>query len=70
MIGLGTGGQAIYELLAQGYTAKTVVFDSAPANFAPYLDGDFASEQEALNRIFGNVDLNGSQSRISTHYQV
>ena len=29
MIGLGTGGQAIYELLAQGYTASTVIADSA-----------------------------------------
>ena len=66
MIGLGTGGQAIYELLAQGYTAKTVVFDSAPANFAPYLDGDFASEQEALNRIFGNVDLTTASLDTST----
>ena len=47
MIGLGTGGQAIYELLGQGYTANAVVFDSAPASFTPYLDGDFASEQVA-----------------------
>ena len=65
MIGLGTGGQAIYELLAQGYTASAVAFDSAPASFAPYLDGDFASEQEALNRIFGSADLTTASLNVS-----
>ena len=66
MIGLGTGGQAIYELLSQGYTPNAVVFDSSPANFSPYLDGDFASEQVALERIFGDVDLETSSLNVST----
>ena len=66
MIGLGTGGQAVYELLAQGYTANAVVFDSAPASFAPYLNGDFASEQEALNRIFGSTDLTATSLNVET----
>ena len=66
MIGLGTGGQAVYELLAQGYTANAVVLDSAPASFAPYLDGDFASEQEALSRIFGAIDLTTASLNVST----
>ena len=66
MIGLGTGGQAIYELLAQGYTANAVVFDSAPASFAPYLEGDFASEQVALERIFGEADLTAASLNVDT----
>ena len=66
MIGLGTGGQAIYELLAQGNTADAVVFDSSPADFTSYLDGDFASEQEALNRIFGSLDLTVASLNLET----
>lgn len=66
MIGLGTGGQAIYELLAQGYSANAVIFDSAPASFAPYLNGDFASEQVALDRIFGEADLATASLNVNT----
>ena len=53
-IGLGSGGQAIVELLGQGNPApNAVLFDSSPADWTPYLDGDFSYEQEGLNRIFG-----------------
>ncbi len=66
MIGLGTGGQAIYELLANGTAPSTVIFDSAPATFAPYLEGDFSTEQETLGRIFGDTDLSTTSLNLNT----
>jgi hypothetical protein len=54
-VGLGSGGQAIIELLSQGNAAPSaVLFDSVPADWTPYLSGDFGYEQEGLNRIFGS----------------
>lgn len=53
-IGLGSGGQAIIELLNQGNTAPTaIVFDSSPSDWSVYNDDDFEFEQTALERIFG-----------------
>ncbi len=60
LIGLGTGGQAIVALLAQGATPNTVVFDSTPATFEPYFNGDFPTEQESLTRIFGSADVSAA----------
>ena len=66
MIGLGTGGQAIYELLALGVTPSAAVFDSSPSTFEAYVNGDFAVEQEALNRIFGTADLSTTSLNVNT----
>lgn len=60
LIGLGTGGQAIVSLLAQGATPNSVLFDSTPATFEPYFNGDFPSEQESLTRIFGSADVSAA----------
>ena len=66
LIGLGTGGQAIYELLALGIAPSATVFDSSPSTFEAYLDGDFEVEQEALNRIFGTADLSTASLNVNT----
>ena len=66
MIGLGTGGQAIFELLRQGATPDTVLFDSTPATFVPYINGDFPTEQESLERIFGTAELNEASLNVDT----
>ena len=66
MIGLGTGGQAIFELLANGATPDTVLFDSTPATFTPYINGDFPTEQESLDRIFGTAELNEASLNVNT----
>ena len=66
MIGLGTGGQAIFELLKQGATPDAVLFDSTPATFVPYINGDFPTEQESLERIFGTAELNEASLNVDT----
>ena len=55
-IGLGSGGQAIIELLNQGNASPTaVVFDSSPSDWSIYNDDAFDFEQTALERIFGTT---------------
>jgi len=58
-IGMGSGGQAIVELLLKGTaTPSGIVFDSYPASLQPYLSGEdlYSFEQEAFARIFGEED--------------
>ena len=53
-IGLGSGGQAIIELLNQNASPTAVVFDSSPSDWSIYNDDDFDFEQTALNHFWYN----------------